>query len=163
LNANFGEPDLPDGPERYVAAFRYIVDKFRKNGATNVKFCWGPGQESFPKTSWNTLENLYPGDDVVDLICPSIYHVKGQKRTADEDYNFEVGPFARAHGKDVIIGEYGVYTSPSDMVWYSVPGLALLVENNPEIKGVVWFNSGPSLIDQEIADLIIPALDEYFR
>jgi len=38
----FGDPTKADGPERFVAAYRYIHDFFENNGATNVLWVWCP-------------------------------------------------------------------------------------------------------------------------
>lgn len=51
-------------PAQFVAAWRYIVDRFRAGGATNVKWVWSPNTVDTDKP----LTGLYPGDAYVDMI-----------------------------------------------------------------------------------------------
>ena len=44
----FGDPTVPDGPERFVAAFRHIVQRIRSAGATNVTFVWHVNADDVP-------------------------------------------------------------------------------------------------------------------
>lgn len=69
----FGDPNLPDGPERFRAAFRRIVDIFRAEGAYNVTWAFHADASSSPKADWNTIGSYYPGDDYVDWIGLSVY------------------------------------------------------------------------------------------
>ncbi|MBK1646420.1 hypothetical protein CKO25_17565 [Thiocapsa imhoffii] len=63
----------PETPARYRAMFRYVVERFREEGADNVLFVFCPNAESVPHplwdgAIWNTASAYYPGDDVVDLL-----------------------------------------------------------------------------------------------
>ena len=76
LYIHFGDPNIADGPERFVAAWRHIRTIFAEEGADNVIWVWSPNWLSFPNVSlapWNTLSAYYPGDDQVDWIGTSIY------------------------------------------------------------------------------------------
>jgi len=72
----YGDPTKPDGPERYVDAFRHVVEVFNDTGAMNVTWYFHPNHESYPDESWNSIENYYPGDDYVDWIGVSIYRAQ---------------------------------------------------------------------------------------
>ncbi len=74
----YGDPDKPDGPERYVDAFRHVVEIFRQTGATNAIWYFQPNDHSYPETSWNSIENYYPGDDCVEWIGFSLYGAQTQ-------------------------------------------------------------------------------------
>lgn len=70
----FGDPAIPDGPERFVAAYRYIHDLFTAAGANNVLWVWCPSapfatMERSLGPGWNRAANYYPGDDYVDWLC----------------------------------------------------------------------------------------------
>ncbi|MCP4869281.1 MAG: hypothetical protein GY898_11245 [Proteobacteria bacterium] len=74
----FGDPDIPDGPERFQEAWRHIVDIFEEAGADNVT--WVLHYDSTDPTDlpqelaeWNSMANYYPGDDYVDWIGVSAY------------------------------------------------------------------------------------------
>lgn len=68
------EFDLPDNhydAKQYVAAFRYIVDRFRKNGVNNVAYVWhsyAQGRTPDKMMEW------YPGDDYVDWVGASYFN-----------------------------------------------------------------------------------------
>jgi mannan endo-1,4-beta-mannosidase len=58
------------GPEKVVAVWKYVVDRFRKVGADNVKWMWVPHGPSTDRSeeAWNNVSNYWPGDDYVDWI-----------------------------------------------------------------------------------------------
>jgi beta-mannanase len=55
-------------PETYIKAFRHIVDIFKREKVTNVKWIWCFMNFSFPDEPWNNWEKCYPGNDYVDWI-----------------------------------------------------------------------------------------------
>jgi hypothetical protein len=57
----------PESPARYRAMFRYAVEKFRAQGANNVRWVFCPNADSVPAEPWNRIAAYYPGDDVVDV------------------------------------------------------------------------------------------------
>jgi len=83
----FGDPNKADGPERFVAAYRRIVDTFRREGAYNVSWAWHVDAESSPSNSWNQISEYWPGADYVDWIGVSIYGP--QKPTEPGGTSFE--------------------------------------------------------------------------
>ena len=63
----YGDPNYPDGAERFRDAFRHIVDLFREENATNVTwFFHADGTKQWDW--WNELKWYYPGDDYIDWI-----------------------------------------------------------------------------------------------
>jgi hypothetical protein len=63
----YGDPNYPDGAERFRDAFRHIVDLFRGENATNVTwFFHADGTKQWDW--WNELKWYYPGDDYIDWI-----------------------------------------------------------------------------------------------
>jgi beta-mannanase len=74
LTKCYGDPNKPDGPERYVDAWKRVRRIFGERGATNVLFLWSPLYDNYPKEKWNEVENYYPGDEYVDLVGCSLYN-----------------------------------------------------------------------------------------
>jgi hypothetical protein len=70
----YGDPQMPDGPERYVDAWKHIHDIFRRIGADNVVWIWSPGVGAVPDVPWNSVENYYPGDDYVDWVGAHVFN-----------------------------------------------------------------------------------------
>ena len=66
------EEHKEDGPDsHYAAAYRYIVQRFRNAGVTNVVWVWSPAGW---KADWARLSALYPGDAYVDWLGYSAYN-----------------------------------------------------------------------------------------
>ncbi|MEK7867579.1 MAG: glycosyl hydrolase [Planctomycetota bacterium] len=71
--AEFGDPKRPDGPERFAAAYRRIVETMRRAGADNLTWVFHVNANDAPEEEWNRFEEYYPGDDVVDWVGISAY------------------------------------------------------------------------------------------
>ena len=70
----YGDPTLPDGPERFRDAYRRIVDLCRAEGAANLTWFFHVDVGSYPEADWNSdFANYYPGDGYVDWIGISDY------------------------------------------------------------------------------------------
>ncbi len=78
----YGDPVLPDGPERFRDAYRHIIDIFRQNGANNITWFFHVDAYGEPDADWNEIQNYYPGDEYIDWLGVSIYGP--QER--EEDY-----------------------------------------------------------------------------
>lgn len=78
----YGDPDYPDGPERYRDAYRHIIDLFRQEGAANITWFFHFNYASFPQNDWNRPKYYYPGDDYIDWIGFSLYGAQ----TLDEEW-----------------------------------------------------------------------------
>jgi hypothetical protein len=64
------------GPLKVAAVWRYVVDRFRKAGATNAKWVWCPHGPSpdLSQEPWNQIANYWPGSDYVDWIGLDAYN-----------------------------------------------------------------------------------------
>ncbi|WP_242928758.1 glycosyltransferase [Pontibacter vulgaris] len=131
-------PEYGNSPEKYVAAWRYVVDKFRQEGVTNVAWVWNPWKHT-------TMLDYYPGDDYVDWIGVTALNY-GQAysdhawRTFDDLYE----PF-RSHltriKKPVMLAEFGTTEFGGDKAAWLKYALYNISFDYPEIKAVVFFNS----------------------
>jgi len=149
----YGDDTKPDGPERFVDAWRHIVDLFRARGADNVT--WLLHYDSIDPTDlpselqeWNSMANYYPGDDYVDWIGTSMY---GQEDRDDPWTPFRTVlddnlPDLEALSETVPIGvvEFGTHASgrsPDDS-----DGIAEWLEDmfdtlrDPDYASVRWIN-----------------------
>jgi len=77
----YGDPDYPDGPERYRDAYRHIIDLFRAEGAKHITWFFHFNYASYPSAAWNKPKNYYPGDNYIDWIGTSLY---GAQTTSEE-------------------------------------------------------------------------------
>ena len=71
MNGNWYPWSAGSSPQSdYIAGWKHVVDIFRADGATNVKWIWAPAQKDFS----GTLESYYPGNDYVDVMGTSLYN-----------------------------------------------------------------------------------------
>ncbi|MES2284143.1 MAG: Ig-like domain-containing protein [Bacteroidota bacterium] len=61
-------------PNKYIAAFRKVVDRVRARGATKVQWMWCTNGDYFPRRSYNWMVPAYPGDNYVDIVATDIYN-----------------------------------------------------------------------------------------
>ena len=91
------EFDLPDNgykPDEYIAAYRHVVDRFRKDGVQNAAYVW----HSYAGPETRPVEDWYPGDDYVDWFAVSWFD---QPKGPAEAF----AALARKHGKPLMIAE----------------------------------------------------------
>ncbi len=82
VKTKYGNPEKADGPERFVDAYRHIVNIFREENVENVTWFFHPDVYSEPDVVWNQPKEYYPGDEYVDWIGVSAYG----PQNPDEDY-----------------------------------------------------------------------------
>ena len=78
----YGDPEQPDGPERFKDAYRHIIQICRAEGVRNIKWVFHVDDGDDPEEGWNRFENYYPGDDWIDWIGVSVYGAQ----TPQDDY-----------------------------------------------------------------------------
>lgn len=144
----FGSKKKYDGPERFQAAFRHIVQTIRAQGATNVKWVWHVNNDDDYDLSWNRMERYYPGDDVVDWVAISAYGAQTPDETEEESFRAMMDrAYARmqaiAPKKPVIVAEFG-HTSHAiagDAAPWAKTALHDLFSHRwPHVIGFSWWN-----------------------
>jgi hypothetical protein len=78
----YGDPNEPDGPERFRDAYRHIIQICRDEGSGNITWVFHLNAGDWPQEDWNAFENYYPGDDYIDWIGISSYGAQ----TPQDDY-----------------------------------------------------------------------------
>src|ERR1051326_451050 len=61
-------------PQKYISAFRKVVDMFRARGAAKVKWMWCVNSDYAPYQNYNWNVKAYPGDNYVDVVATDIYN-----------------------------------------------------------------------------------------
>jgi hypothetical protein len=61
-------------PQKFVQAYRHIVDRFKAKNVTNVLWMWCPNSDPVPHRYWNWIVSAYPGDNYVDLVATDVYN-----------------------------------------------------------------------------------------
>ena len=167
----FGDSSRADGPERFVSAYRHIIQVFRNRGVMNATWLFHVNHQPFPAASWNTYEAYYPGDDYIDWVGVSIYGAQ----THDEDwvsfaslaepaYNALKARFSH---KPIMLAEWGVGEFPkkgNKAEWYTA-ALSKIRTNYPLFKMAIvyherWENDDGSFSDLRV-DSTPAALQAY--
>jgi hypothetical protein len=135
LNAEFnwsGNINFQPGPD-FVAMWRYIVDLFRKDGATNVSWSWHANQlgkaGNGQTTAEDRLPEWWPGIEWVDLVGMDVYNAAASRNsdwlTFDQIMTGAgttwlgntYGALEKlAPNTPKVIGEFGCHTVPGDKV-----------------------------------------------
>lgn len=144
------EPELAGThgtPAEFRAAWRHYVEVFRAAGVTNVLWTWVVTPTVFGTTAPSATD-LYPGDDVVDRVGLDAYNWAGCAPgvpTAWRSMATIAGPardFARAHGKPLLLAEWGSVEDAADpgrkAAWLR-ESLATLA-SWPEVEGALYFH-----------------------
>ncbi len=140
-----GDQQKTDGPEKYAAAFRHIIDLFRSREVKNVQWVFQPSHRSHPNEPWNSMKSYYPGDDYIDWLGVSLYGVQFQ----DEPWEGFVKLMDAAYAdlasistnKPLMLSEWSVGEWPekgSKAAWYA-EALSSLQIRYPQIKiAIIW-------------------------
>ena len=144
----FGDPKKADGPERFVAAYRHIIDVMRQEKAYNISWVFHVDVYGSPDEPWNTMASYYPGDRYIDWLALSAY---GAQDSADDgaqsfrelvDAGYpqlaKVSPT-----KPIIVAEMGTdvrNTLTDPAAWSKAALTDLFAKRWPRIAGFSWWN-----------------------
>ena len=157
LKNTYGDPSLPDGPERFRDVYRKIIDMFREHGVENVVWVFHVDTAWAPWKPWNRPKFYYPGHDYIDWIALSVF---GRQLPKNDwlDFKAKLDFFwdqveEVSLTKPVIVAEYAVIDdaqSPDRKANWITDSFEL-IKNDPvyreRIKGMAWWNSPGYLSD----------------
>jgi len=141
-------------PAQFVAAWKYVVNKFRSGGATNVRWVWSPAEinvdpaNGFPAGQY-PLTGLYPGDAYVDMVGMDGYNfgTSGQGTAGWRSFTTVFGATyaairALAPSKPIYIAETNCAEAGGDKAaWITSAFLTEIPASFPALIGVVWFDA----------------------
>jgi hypothetical protein len=150
----YGSPDLADGPERFVDAYRYIHDFFSEKGAENVLWVWCPNapfdvmEQSLG--SWNQAAAYYPGDEYVDWLCFDGYNwgssafgqqFNAQWRSFDEIFASSYAELQAINpDKPIMIGEFASTEDGGDKAAWILDAFEAIRDDYPQMRALIWFH-----------------------
>jgi len=146
------------GPEKVVAVWKYVVDKFREVGADNVKWIWNPHGPSIDASEeeWNNIANYWPGSDYVDWIGMDAYNWYpkdpwgGERPYRDFDNCFRklYDECVKLGDQPIMIAEFASpefdYNGITKADWIA-DAMNKIQNEYPRIKMFVWFNINKEL------------------
>ncbi len=172
----FGDPTVSDGAERFVFAYRHIIDLSREVGAHNISWQFHINHSDHPDEEWNRFESYYPGDAYIDLLAVSIYGAQTPNESAAESFRVSMDRVyqrltAMAPDKQIIIAEFGnTNNNPNtDQANWARSALEdLLLGRWERVIGFSWWNEHWQNDDVPANDTNMrvqdnPALRDVFR
>lgn len=136
-----GGPSAAD----FCAAWRHLVERFRGQGASNVKFVWSPNESDIPDRPGNHMEDYWPGTDYVDIVGFDGYNWTNAApyRGDNEDRSFEQvvqGPYQRISrittDKEIWLCEFGT-VEPGKAAWIRD---MFASTQFPRLTGLIYFS-----------------------
>ncbi len=128
---------------RYKAAYRYMVDKWRAMGVTNMAYVWQSA--TWGADDPNLMPNWYPGDNYVDYVGVSFFFY-------DEGFNGDnlkyALDYARGKNKPVMMAEVSAQYYEFDQNTYHWVG------DGASLQGVHM--SSEDMWNQFFADQLLP-------
>jgi hypothetical protein len=131
----------------FLKAYRRIHDRFRKAGASNVRWVWCFNAESVPQAAWNDPKRAYPGDDYVDAIGMDGYNF-GDTTAHSKWQSFEqifAAPYALATQtwprKPLFISETGCSSTGGDKARWLREMDETLRTRFSRVESVTWFEA----------------------
>jgi beta-mannanase len=130
-----------NSPDQFPAAWRHVVEVFRSEGASNVRFVWSPQATSVPDDPYNAMSLYWPGDDYVDYVALDGYNW-GAERWQSFRQVFDRGydDVTALSDKPLFIAETASAEEGGDKAAWIEEMFVDLSSDYPRISGVVWFN-----------------------
>ncbi len=143
-----GLTEIAGTPADYIAAWRYIHNRFEANGVTNVSWVLILTAQTYQK---GTGPAFYPGSEYVDVVAADGFNwygcaaQPGPWRSVQEIFA-PFRTFALAHGKPMMIAEWGSGEDPNwptrKEEWIRA-GLDTF-RSWPEVKVISYFHAAPA-------------------
>jgi len=124
----------------YVKAWKHVVDIFRREGASNVKFVWCPNVNYQGSTP---LTQLFPGDSYIDYTCMDGYNwgnTNGGWQSFTTLFKSTYDQLAQISSKPVIIGETASAEQGGSKANWITNGYGSEIDTMPRIMLINWFN-----------------------
>jgi len=163
----YGDPTVPDGPERFRDAYRHIIDVFRAQKADDITWVFHVNAGSWPRTSWNKMAPYYPGHDYIDWIGVSVYgsQVPGDEWESFTDNLDDGYPelCAISPNKPLALLEFGVCEDPESgdkAAWIRDALRSVRDGRYPRIRAVSYWHERWENDDGSISNLRIDSSPE---
>lgn len=128
----------------FVRAWRYLVDVFRGEGASNVRWVWSPNVAYDERSA--RFDVFYPGDDFVDWVALDGYNWGPTRewhswKTFTEIFADSYDSVATLSARPIMIGEVAsTELGGNKAAWIESAFARELPERFPLVRAVVWFN-----------------------
>lgn len=126
-------------PEEFIAAWKHVVDRFRKIGANNVIWIWSP------HPAYTTYEQYYPGNNYVDWIGVGTLNY-GTVETWSKWWSFKdiFNAFyskISTYDKPMMISEFGSLEVGGDRTKWYKEAFDSFPYKYPSVKAIIFYNN----------------------
>jgi hypothetical protein len=130
-------------PAKLVTAWRHVVNLFRAEGVSNVRWVWSPNITDEPRVDTNKFELYYPGTEYVDILALDGYNWGTTRpHTAWKSYEDIFGiPYERVTAlgpQPIWLAEVATTEHGGDKAqWISE---MFASKAFPRVEAIVWFD-----------------------
>ena len=132
---------------QYLAAYRHVVDIFRSQNLTNVRYVWQMTAFSFTTSGSHAAIRYYPGDNYVDDVGEDPYNWGGCGPGGPwRDLSVAADPalgFAAAHNKLTVLAEFASQSGPQRAAWLA-SAQKWMVSNSSHLQAAFYFDRPPT-------------------
>ncbi|OGD56852.1 hypothetical protein A2V71_01100 [Candidatus Berkelbacteria bacterium RBG_13_40_8] len=123
--------------------FRYVVNKFRDNGATNVDWIFAPNIHHWGETA--SYGDLYPGDNFVDFVGLDGYNwgttqAWSSWQSFSNVFRNSYNDLTSVSSKNVLITETASTEVGGNKAQWITEMFRDVRSSFPRIQGITWFN-----------------------
>lgn len=138
--------------ENHKTAWRYIVNRFKANGVTNVDWIWTPNADPFNLTP--SFASMYPGNDYVTYFGLDGYNFSTTNgpywMSFDQVFQSSYNQLQAIAAKDVYLIEVGSVEVGGDKPAWIKDMFEKLETGYSRIKGITWWNVAYPQYDMRI-------------
>jgi len=125
--------------EEFIAAWRHVVDRFRRAGATNVIWVWSP------HVAYEYWDLYYPGAEYVDWVATGVLNfgpIAQWSRwwTFAEIFGSKY-PRLASFGKPIMIAELGSLAVGGDRAAWYTEAIDSIPRAHPAVHAVLFFHA----------------------
>lgn len=133
--------------QNWQAAYKRIHGRFKRAGASNVRWIWCINAETVPNVAWNDPLRNYPGSAYVDVVAIDGYNF-GRSLPFGKWMSFQqlfAGPYQKVTtkfpDKPIWIAETGSSTVGGDKTQWLKEMDVSLRRDFPKVESVTWFEA----------------------
>ena len=123
-------------PKVYIAAWRHLVDVFRRNGATNVRWVWTPYLDGGSRP----FERYYPGDRWVDWAGLDGFNWGKRFLSFSKIFGESYRELVALTSKPLMIAETGSVEYGGDKALWIRQALGRALARLPRVRALVWWS-----------------------
>lgn len=134
------------GADVYKKTYRYVVDRVRAQGVTNILWVFHVNNYSYPLDDWNQMAAYYPGDDYVDWLGMSAYGKQFNKDpwvSASDCLTYAYKDLCALNPtKPVMLAEWGIGEFPDagDKAAWITDAFKIMTTKMPRLKAAIFWH-----------------------